>query len=189
MKLADLAGTTIRFSGQLQRPKTGEGTILPLPVITRLSTQGSTMVEGTIQGFPFRAPFEPGEGLRISETLQKASGAKEGASVAVEITRVGDEPEVMAPADLLEALALAPPAQKLWPEITPMARREWVRWIASAKQEETRARRIEVGIDKLSKGMRRPCCFPGLNWVTKDLVSPDETWAPLPSAKGRHSSG
>jgi hypothetical protein len=68
-------------------------------------------------------------------------------------------------------------------EVTPNARREWVRWIASAKQEKTREKRIEVGIDKLSKGMRHPCCFPGLNFVTKGLVEPEETWAPLPATR------
>jgi hypothetical protein len=64
-----------------------------------------------------------------------------------------------------------------------MARRDWIRWVASAKQDETRARRIENGIDMLTHGKRRPCCFPGVNWVTKDHVSPDETWIPLPSSK------
>ena len=133
-------------------------------------------------GFPFRAPLEGGE-IRISKTLIKACGANPGDEVTVELTRIGDAPEVMVPDDLRDALAAAPKAQGLWEVVTPMARREWVRWIASAKQEETRMRRIEVGIDKLSKGMRRPCCFPGLNWVTQDHVSEDETWIALPNSK------
>ena len=137
-------------------------------------------------GFPFRAPIEGGE-ISISQTLLKACNVKAGDAVTVELTRIGDEPEVMVPVDLQEALAAAPKAQALWKVVTPMARREWVRWIASAKQEETRVRRIEVGIDKLTKGMRRPCCFPGLNWVTKDHVSEEETWAALPGTKGRTS--
>ena len=138
-------------------------------------------------GFPFRAPLEGGN-IRISETLLKACGATAGETVTVELTRIGDEPEVMVPTDLQQALGAAPKARALWEVVTPMARREWVRWIASAKQEETRMRRIEVGIDKLSKGMRRPCCFPGLNWVTKDHVSAEETWITLPSAEKATSS-
>ncbi len=121
----------------------------------------------------------------LTPAQQKAAGAKECDPVVLEITRIGDTPEVLVPIDLIEALSDSPEAATLWGEITPMARREWVRWIASAKQEETRARRIEVGIDKLTGGMRRPCCFPGLNWVTKDHVTPEETWAPLPSRKDR----
>lgn len=164
--------------------KNGSSAIAPLPKKANgiLQTIRSTMIEGTMAGFPFRAPIEGGE-IRFSETLLKACGVKAGDTVAVELTRLGDEPEILVPVDLQEALAKAPKAQALWKVVTPMARREWVRWIASAKQEETRVRRIEVGIDKLTKGMRRPCCFPGLNWVTKDHVSPEETWVTLPSEK------
>lgn len=49
----------------------------------------------------------------------------------------------------------------LWTGITPLARNEWICWVTLAKKEDTRKRRIEVGIDKLRGGMRRPCCWPG----------------------------
>ena len=149
------------------------------------------MVEGIINGFPFRAALEPdGDGshrLRVSKALQDAAGADAGDTVTAEITRVGEEPEIRAPMDLLEALEAASPAQALWAEITPMARRDWIRWVTSAKQEETRRHRIENACDMLAKGKRRPCCFPGINWVTKDHVTSDETWLPLPSSKNRSS--
>lgn len=183
--------TTVRFSGSLTRrdDEGGSGSLLNMPreLSAELSFRGTTMVEGTIDSFPFRAALESvgddGHRLRIGKAVQDAAGAHEGELVMVEITRVDEEPEIRVPLDLLEAIEAAPQVQALWEEITPMARREWIRWVASAKQEETRARRIEVGIDKLRKGMRRPCCFPGLNWVTKDLVTAEETWLPLPSSK------
>ena len=49
----------------------------------------------------------------------------------------------------------------LWQGITPLARNEWICWITEAKKAETRARRITVGVSKLSSGMRRPCCWAG----------------------------
>ncbi|MCL5782210.1 MAG: YdeI/OmpD-associated family protein [Patescibacteria group bacterium] len=49
----------------------------------------------------------------------------------------------------------------IWEDITPLARNEWICWITSAKQAETRERRIRVAISKMSKGMRRPCCWAG----------------------------
>ena len=52
-----------------------------------------------------------------------------------------------------------PQVHKLWMDITPMARWDWIRWIRSTKQVETRRRRIEVACSKLKKGERRPCCF------------------------------
>ncbi len=52
-------------------------------------------------------------------------------------------------------------AKELWDSITPLARNEWICWVTSAKQDETRKRRITVGLDKMRKGMRRPCCWAG----------------------------
>jgi uncharacterized protein YdeI (YjbR/CyaY-like superfamily) len=52
-------------------------------------------------------------------------------------------------------------AKALWADITPLARNEWICWVTSAKKDETRKRRITVGLDKMLKGMRRPCCWAG----------------------------
>jgi uncharacterized protein YdeI (YjbR/CyaY-like superfamily) len=65
------------------------------------------------------------------------------------------------PADLREALMLNPKMLAIWQDITPLARNEWICWITSAKQSETRVRRINVGQSKLEHGMRRPCCWSG----------------------------
>lgn len=182
---------TIRYKGELLPAEASDSSVR-LGIPTELGSgdwmQTKTMVEGTIDGFPFRAPLESG-GISISAALQNAIGAHAGEQVVVEITRVGDEPEVRVPADFQQALQSAPlNVQSLWREITPLARREWVRWISSAKQDVTRAKRIDVGMDKLSKGMRRPCCFPGLNFVTKDLIPPEDTWVGLPSVKSKKSA-
>lgn len=65
------------------------------------------------------------------------------------------------PADFRTAIESDAAALQLWFEITPLARNEWICWVTSAKQDTTRKRRIDVGIDKMSGGMRRPCCWPG----------------------------
>ena len=184
-------GNTIRFSAELaaQNQKDGGASYLHLPKAASalLPSPGTIMVEGTIEGFPFRAPLESdgkgGKALKVSKALQVAAGAKAGEMLMVELTRVGDEREVRVPLDFVTALEKVGKAQALWTEITPMARREWVRWVSSAKQAETRNGRIEKGCDMMAKGKRRPCCFPGINWVTKDLVGREETWVALPSTK------
>lgn len=65
------------------------------------------------------------------------------------------------PADLKKALTADSKALLIWEDITPLARNEWICWIISAKQSETRIRRIKVGLSKLRSGMRRPCCWAG----------------------------
>ncbi len=65
------------------------------------------------------------------------------------------------PKDLEKALLSDPKMLAMWEDITPLARNEWICWIISAKKDETRKRRIEVGESKLTSGMRRPCCWEG----------------------------
>ncbi len=65
------------------------------------------------------------------------------------------------PADLRRALGANAAARRVWVDITPLARNEWICWVTSPKKEETRRRRIDVGIDQLRGGQRRPCCWPG----------------------------
>src|SRR5713226_6435082 len=102
MKLAKLQETksTIRFSARLFRPKAaekiGSWTLLTLPrnASAKLPSRGMTMVEGTINGFPFRAALDPnGKGshwLRVNKAMHDAAGADAGDTVTVEITRAGE---------------------------------------------------------------------------------------------------
>ncbi len=65
------------------------------------------------------------------------------------------------PVDFHKAINSDPAAKDVWADITPLARNEWICWVTSAKKDETRNRRIAVGLDKMRKGMRRPCCWSG----------------------------
>ena len=184
------ARPTIRFSATLIRPEAGEKigslTVLTLPrnASTKLPSRGLTMIEGAINAFPFRAALEPdGQGshwLKVNAVMQDAAGAKAGGTVTVEITRAGEEPEARVPMDLRQALAAAPLARAAWADITPMARRDWIFSISTAKQPETRRRRIEKACDMLASGKRRLCCFPGIKWLMKENEKSCGMWLPLP---------
>jgi uncharacterized protein YdeI (YjbR/CyaY-like superfamily) len=65
------------------------------------------------------------------------------------------------PPDLREALITNPTTLDAWMDITPLARNEFICWIESAKQEQTRERRIRRTQEELEEGQRRPCCWPG----------------------------
>jgi uncharacterized protein YdeI (YjbR/CyaY-like superfamily) len=43
--------------------------------------------------------------------------------------------------------------------VTPIARRDFLSWVGTAKQPETRRRRIDRACDMLITGKRRPCCY------------------------------
>lgn len=65
------------------------------------------------------------------------------------------------PADFKKVLIAKPKALATWQDITPLARNEWICWITSAKQTETRQRRMRIALENLSAGKRRPCCWAG----------------------------
>src|SRR5947209_18443183 len=73
--------------------------------------------------------------------------------------RAGEESEPRVPTDLGKALAATPTAKVQWNDLTPIARRDFITWIDSAKQPETRRRRIERACSMLAAGKRRPCCY------------------------------
>lgn len=81
------------------------------------------------------------------------------------------------PADFQKALLAANPAVvALWQDITPLARNEWICWLEEPKKQETKDRRVVVGISKLSAGERRPCCWAGCIHRTDKAMSPSQKW-------------
>ena len=65
------------------------------------------------------------------------------------------------PADFRKAIDSDRVVKKLWADITVLARNEWICWVTSAKKDETRKRHVIIGLNKMRKGMRRPCCWGG----------------------------
>jgi len=82
-----------------------------------------------------------------------------------------EDAELREPDDLQKALAEAPQAKALWEGLTRIARRDFIRWITSAKKPETRARRVASACDMICKGKRRVCCFDTSPWKTPDHKS------------------
>ena len=173
---------SIRFKAKLFRPeesgKDGSWTFLILPkkASAKLPSRGITAIEGTMNGFPFQATLEPdgqkNHWLKVDRKLCEAAGADAGDVVTLEIAPAAEEPEPTVPADLRKALAAAPKARALWSDITPIARRDWIHWITSAKQPETRTRRIKNACSMLAAGKRRPCCFDRSGFYSKSLSAP-----------------
>ena len=160
-----------------QREKTDSWTFLILPktASAKLPSRGMTAIEGTINGVPFQAELEPdgqkSHWLKVNRKLREAAAADAGDVVTLEIAPAAAEPAV--PADLRKALAAAASKTRaLWSDITPNARRDWIHWITSAKQPETRARRIKNACSMLAAGKRRVCCFDRSGFYDKSMSAP-----------------
>jgi uncharacterized protein YdeI (YjbR/CyaY-like superfamily) len=101
----------------------------------------------------------------------------------------GEESEPRVPTDLRKALAAGPAAKAQWRDLTPIARRDFISWIDSAKQLETRRRRIEKACSMLMAGKRRPCCYSivSFNLYTALAATPmaKVQWSDLTSIERR----
>ena len=173
----------IRFTATLLRPAESEKgdswTFLTLPknASAKLPTRGITPIEGTINGVAFQTAVEPdgqkSHWLKVNQKLSKSAGAKAGDIVTLEIAPAGEDTEPEVPADLRKALAAAPAKTRAtWSDITPNARRDWIHWITSAKQKETRTRRVKNACSMLAAGKRRVCCFDRSGFYSKSMSAP-----------------
>ena len=139
--------------------------ILPLPqeASAQLPSRGQVAVHATLDGQERDTVVEPdgrkGHWIDLAPELAEALDASEGTEVAFTLATRSQWPEPEVPADLAAALEDAGDLAETWPSLTPMARWEWVRWVGSTRSESTRAKRVDVSIDKLRNGSRRPCCF------------------------------
>jgi hypothetical protein len=173
----------IRFKATLVRPAVAQRAqswsflTVPKAASAKLPSQGQTSIAGTMNGTAFRATLEPdgqrGHWLKVSRQLRQAAGAEVGDTVMLEIAPAEEEPEPRVPADLRKALAAAPKARAVWRDITPLARRDWIHWITSAKLAATRARRIRNACSMLASGKRRVCCFDRSGVYSKSLSTPE----------------
>lgn len=147
--------TTIRFTAV---PYTiGSMTIVRLPkdASSKFPSRGMAMATGTMNGSPVTLPLEPdGKGSHWFALSKKTNKP-----VMLDIEPLKEWPDPAVPADWKKALAAHPAQQKLWEDITPMARWDWIRWIGMSKNPDTRKKHIDVALSKMKGGERRPCCF------------------------------
>jgi uncharacterized protein YdeI (YjbR/CyaY-like superfamily) len=71
------------------------------------------------------------------------------------------KPAVETPAEFAAALKKNKAAGKVFAALSPSCKREYVEWIADAKREETRARRIAQAVEWIADGKQR-------NWKYQD---------------------
>lgn len=174
--------TRSQFDVRLLRPeKPGRGNewafvILPKDVSAKLPRRGRTTVDGTINGQDFQVLLEPdgqkSHWMRIDETLLRKTGVDFGDVAHFEIVAVEQEPDPIAPHDLVSALNASPGALATWKSTTAIARLDWIHWITSARQAKTRTKRVNDACDMLAAGKKRVCCFDPSGYYSKAFSAP-----------------
>jgi uncharacterized protein YdeI (YjbR/CyaY-like superfamily) len=87
--------------------------------------------------------------------VREAAGAEAGDTVEVEIALDAAPREVDVPEALAAALARDGAAKEAFDGLAYSHRKEFARWVAEAKREETRDRRVATALEMLREGRTR----------------------------------
>ena len=116
-------------------------------------------VAGTLAGTPFRGRLAVYGGktyLGFRREIRVAAGLDDGDEAEIVLER-DDAPRVVdVPPALEEALAANPDAREIYDGLSFTHRREYARWIAEAKRDETRERRVAKALAMLRAGTKTP---------------------------------
>ncbi|MEZ4506870.1 MAG: YdeI/OmpD-associated family protein [Thermomicrobiales bacterium] len=121
----------------------GKGNLVPI----NATFNGTAPYQGILAMMGGDCPM-----LLIRSDVRAQLGVTVGDRVHVRI-ELDTKPRVVElPEDASTAVGANPEAQAVWDRLAPSHRREYVRWIEDAKRPETRQRRIEETVRKLSAG-------------------------------------
>jgi hypothetical protein len=124
----------------------------PFDVEKVFGTRARVPISGTINGFAFRSSLMPMRGkhvLCINRLMQQGARVKPGDTAHFVLQRDNKPRTVTVPALLKRALASEPKAKAVFDRLAFTHQKEFVEWVAAAKQPETTARRIDKTIAAL----------------------------------------
>jgi len=137
---------------------------LPFDAQKVWGTRGQIRVKGEINKFAFRTTLFPtGDGhhyMIVNKQMQKGGSVRPGMEAHFCMEPDLEERTVPASPELENALKESRRLQKFYQRLTPSTRTEIVRWIAGAKQRETRARRAEQCAERLMETMEAEIELP-----------------------------
>jgi len=146
----------IEFEAVLEATTTGGGGCLvrvPGEVVAGLGLKGRPRVRSTIAGTPYRGSLMPCDGglaLGVLKAIREARHLKVGDRLKLTLAIDTEARTVDVPSDLAEALARDPAAAAAWAALSYTQRKEIARSLTEAKKAETRARRLESAVKRLS---------------------------------------
>jgi Bacteriocin-protection, YdeI or OmpD-Associated/Domain of unknown function (DUF1905) len=138
----------------------GERPLVELPFDAKATFgKGRAPVRGRVNGADFRTTVAAYGGrsyVGFNTALRERAGIAMGDDVEVEL-ELDDAPrEVELPPELERLLAEDPESREFFDGLSYTHRREYAEWIASAKKEETRERRLGKAREMLRAGAKHP---------------------------------
>ena len=114
-------------------------------------------VRATVNGYSWRTTVAPMHGetlLGLNRAVRESADVQAGDTVEVAIELDTAAREVDVPEALARALAGAPAAKAAFEALAFTHRKEYARWVADAKRQETRDRRVTRALEMLHEGKK-----------------------------------
>jgi len=115
-------------------------------------------VVATVNGYTWRTSVTRMKGeflLGLNREVREGAGAQAGDEVEVTVELDEAPREVEVPGALAAALAADPDASASFERMAFTHRKEYARWVAEAKRDETRQRRVEQAVEMIRAGQTR----------------------------------
>jgi hypothetical protein len=151
---------TYKFKARIEAGDGGGAYVLfPYDTEKEFATKGKVPVKATLQGVPYAGSLMrmgcPQHMLGVPKAIRVQLGKSPGDTIDVELWKDDEARTLEVPAafeELMKKEGLLPAFEKL----SYTHRKEYCRWIADAKKEETRLKRLEKAVGMLRNGIKSP---------------------------------
>ena len=147
-----------QFQGVLEAR--GSGRLVEIPFdVPAVFGRARAPVRGTVNGQPFTTTVATYGGryyLGLNRGIREAAGVADGDRVKVVLERDDAPRTVDVPPDLAAALRADPAAEAAFAGLAYTHRREYAVWVAAARRDETRRRRVARAVTMVRDGVRHP---------------------------------
>ena len=151
---------TYKFQAIIQ-PGEGGGACVLFPYDTQqeFAAKGSIPVQATFDGVPYKGSLMacggPHHMLGILKAIRKQTGKDIGDPIEVELWR-DDQPRTVDVPAHFQSLLSQQGLQPFFDSLSYTHRKEYIRWIAEAKTETTKFKRLAKAIEMLKQRVKTP---------------------------------
>jgi Bacteriocin-protection, YdeI or OmpD-Associated/Domain of unknown function (DUF1905) len=149
----------IRFKAQLQARGPAAAVVLDDAQVALVGEGARRFaVAATVNGYTWRTSVTRMGGaflLGLNREVRQQAGVEAGDLVDVAIQLDEAPRDVEVPEPLAVALATDPQAKAAFDGMAFSHRKEYARWVAEAKRDETRQRRVELALEMIRSGKTR----------------------------------
>src|SRR5579859_4277109 len=149
----------IQFRAQLQPRGPAAAVVLDDAQVAAVGEGAKRFpVVATVNGYTWRTNVSRMGGeflLGLSREVRQAAGVEAGDMVDVAVRLDGAPRDIVVPEALTAALATDPQAKAAFEGMAFTHRKEYARWVAEAKRDETRLRRAQQALEMIRAGKTR----------------------------------